>query len=148
MIDQRHRIVGVLSLLLVLSPALADLPKEDYFNAYTKGDELKHSDTQQTELALKTFLLIADEFIPSESSCQGEFGQKGRAKIVDLLVSRMAGQLGGTNNMFGLCDKKTIHQRCTLFISHASAEDAAAAQISIVIRNGKPDIKTLSCALD
>ena len=102
------------------------------------------ADPVATQKALSALLAAANDTIPRASSCHGDFGQTGKAKIKDLLAMRMAYLYAGTNVIEGNCSKAA---QCTVTINHAAGEDVASAAISFTVSGGKARSSSLQCVI-
>jgi len=106
----------------------------------------KTGDPAQTQTVLNALLASSNDLIPPESSCSGQYGQEGPAKIKDLLSTQLAYLYQGKNKITGKCTGKNKDQ-CLLSITHSSGEDVASAQIKFILKNDKVDLSTLSCVI-
>lgn len=102
------------------------------------------ADPVATQKALSALLAAANDTIPKASSCHGDFGQAGKAKVKDLLAMRMAYLYAGTNVIEGSCSKAA---QCTVTIRHAAGEDVASAAISFAVGAGKARASSLQCVI-
>lgn len=101
------------------------------------------ADPVATQKALSALLAAANDAIPRASSCHGDFGQTGQARVKDLLAMRMAYLYAGTNVVEGSCQKG----QCTVSINHAAGEDVASAAISFSVSGGKARASSLQCVI-
>ena len=93
--------------------------------------------------ALGALLAASNTLIPESSSCQGNYGQSGKAAVKDLLAIQLAYLYSGKNAIQGNCTSK----RCTVTITHASGEDVSSAIIMFDLAHGKASIPTLQCVI-
>jgi hypothetical protein len=93
--------------------------------------------------ALRKLLSMAELPIPSTSSCQADYGQKGRARVGDLVATRLGYLYDGTNRIEGACTAEA----CSVSITHAAGEDLASATIRFRLRHGSPQVASLQCVL-
>jgi hypothetical protein len=100
-------------------------------------------DPVATTKALSALLAVANTEIPQNSSCQGDYGQTGRARVRDLLSVQFAYLYAGENVVLGEC----TNQKCVVSISHAAGESVSSATIKFSISGGKARVTTLWCAL-
>ncbi len=100
-------------------------------------------DPTATQKALSALFAAANDNIPSASSCHGNFGQVGRAKVRDMLAMQMAYLYAGTNVIQGHCSDA----RCTVKINHTAGEDVASAAISFSLNAGKARASSLQCII-
>ncbi|MFY3386245.1 hypothetical protein [Paracidovorax sp. MALMAid1276] len=101
------------------------------------------ADPVSTQKALRALFAAANDSIPAASSCHGNFGPSGQAKVKDLLAMRMAYLYAGVNVIEGGC---SITQ-CAVSIKHAAGEDVASAVISFNISAGKARASSLQCVI-
>lgn len=97
-----------------------------------------------TQKALGSLLAAANDAIPRTSSCHGDYGQAGKARVKDLLAMRLAYLYAGTNVIEGSCNAA---QQCTVAIQHAAGEDVASATITFTASGGKARASTLQCVV-
>lgn len=102
------------------------------------------ADPVATQKALSALFAAANDAIPAASSCHGDYGQPGRAKVKDFLAMRMAYLYAGANVIEGSCDNKA---QCTVSIQHAAGEDVASATISFNVSAGKARASSLHCVI-
>lgn len=69
----------------------------------TGGAQSAPADPEQTRAPLALLLAAANEAIPAGSSCAGEYGQRGRPRLRDLLSMRLAYLHRGANVITGSC---------------------------------------------
>ncbi len=101
-----------------------------------------------TEKALNLLLAATNITIPPNSSCNGQYGQKGPPKLKDLLAMELAGFNRGQNIISGSC-QGTAEKSCNISISHRYGEDVYGAEIRFRINSkGVIDINTLTCIMD
>lgn len=97
----------------------------------------------ETRNAINTLLAVSNSIIPVTSTCQGNYGQKGKAAVKDLLAMQLAYLYSGNNVIEGNCSPKT----CTIRINHASGEDVSSATIEFEVKQGKAIAATLQCVI-
>ena len=100
-------------------------------------------DPAATGKALSALLTISGENIPESSSCQGNYGQQGKATVRDLLAMQLAYLYTGKNIIQGHCTTK----QCTVTITHAAGEDVSSAIIKFEVAQGKASVSTLECVI-
>jgi hypothetical protein len=110
--------------------------------AATHADDA--ADPVRTRAALTALLAAANDAIPANSSCAGDYGQPGRPTVKDLLGVELAALHGGDNVVSGECRPDG---RCQLTIRHASGDDVSAAEIRFAIHHGKAQASTLACVI-
>ncbi len=103
-------------------------------------------DPMQTKWALGLLLEASGQNIPRGSSCAGNYGQDGDAKLRDMLSTQLAYLYTGENRIIGRCDTKNNRQ-CMLRITHSSGEDVSSAEIKFFTRNGKLMLNSLNCVI-
>lgn len=103
-------------------------------------------DPTETKFVLNILLSASNELIPSESSCGGNYGQAGRARLKDLLSAKLAYLYKGKNTITGRCHGKG-DKNCVLIIKHTAGEDAYSAEIRFLIQRGKIQMSTLTCVI-
>ncbi|RYF46666.1 MAG: hypothetical protein EOO27_38905 [Comamonadaceae bacterium] len=137
MTQRLHTLCAAIALgcALAAPPALA---------ADTAPGAAAAADPVATQKALGALLAAANDTIPRASSCHGDFGQTGKAKVKDLLAMRMAYLYAGTNVIEGSCSKAA---QCTVTIRHAAGEDVASAAISFAVSAGKARVSSLQCVI-
>lgn len=96
-----------------------------------------------TGKVLRALLTISNEAIPGTSSCQGNYGQQGKAMVKDLIAVQLAYLYSGENTIQGNC----ISTLCTLSIAHASGEDVSSAIIKFKLVRDKASVSTLQCVI-
>jgi len=100
-------------------------------------------DPIETNAALSALFTITNEVIPESSSCQGNYGQQGKAKVSDLLAIQLAYLYKGKNIIQGNC----TNNQCTVSITHSSGEDVSSAIIKFKLVRGKASVGTLECVI-
>ncbi len=100
--------------------------------------------SEDTQKVLTVLLASSEEEIPEASTCNGRFGQTGRARMKDLLAMELASLSGGSNSVAGTCASETS---CALRISHAFGEAVSSANIRFKVKTGRVDMESLSCVL-
>ena len=114
----------------------------------TGGAQSPPADPEQTRAPLALLLAAANEAIPAGSSCAGEYGQRGRPRLRDLLSMRLAYLHRGANVITGSCQgSNTRTRRCQVTISHSFEEVVSSASIEFVARYGKVSMRSLSCVM-
>ena len=98
----------------------------------------------QTKQVLSILFKSSQKTIPKQSSCNGDYGQKGPATIGDLLAMQLAYMQKGTNTIVGQCDANKL---CRLNINHSAGEDVYSAEISFNTSKDKLMVETLSCVI-
>lgn len=102
------------------------------------------ADPAATQAALRPLLAAADLPLHRAEGCQGDYGQRGRARLGDLLASQLAFMHeGGTNVVEGRCDGR----RCELGIRRRAGEDVSSATISYRLIGGRVDPASLRCVM-
>lgn len=96
-----------------------------------------------TRTALAALFASSNAAIPRTSSCYGEYGQKGRPRIRDMMAMSMAYLHTGTNTIQGEC----ATSRCSINITHAAGEDVASYTIQFRLLYGNADPTTLQCQI-
>ena len=102
-----------------------------------------NADPVATQKALSALLAASNDLIPRSSSCHGDFGQPGKAKVKDLVAMRLAYLYTGSNVIEGSCTPK----ECSLSITHAAGEDVAAATITFALSGSKARASSLQCVI-
>jgi hypothetical protein len=105
-----------------------------------EGDPIDPAATAQ---ALGALLAASNAVIPASSSCQGHYGQTGKATVKDLLAVQLAYLYSGNNVIQGNCQSR----QCTVTITHAAGEDVSSATITFDKVRGKARISTLQCLM-
>jgi|CXWL01.1.fsa_nt_gi hypothetical protein len=100
-------------------------------------------DPQASSKALGLLLAASNSLIPESSSCQGNYGQTGKATVKDLLAIQLAYLYAGKNVIQGNCSSK----QCAVTITHASGDDVSSAIITFNLKQGKASIPTLQCVI-
>lgn len=100
-------------------------------------------DPIETSKALSALFATSNTFIPESSTCQGSYGQPGRATVKDLLAIQLAYLYSGKNAIRGSCAEK----RCTVTVTHTLGEDVSSAVITFRLAQGKASISTLQCVI-
>jgi hypothetical protein len=102
---------------------------------------------RDTEVVLNLLLAASNVTIPPQSSCSGEYGQAGPAKLKDLLAAELAGFNRGKNTIVGSCPGKDPRS-CSVLIRHEYGEGGYAAEIRFnVSSKGVIDVNTLNCII-
>ena len=101
------------------------------------------ADPTQANIALRALMSVSNTVIPSTSSCSGNYGQRGRATVKDVLSMQFAYLYRGDNKVVGAC----VRKHCNLQIRHAAGESVFSADISFELSNGKARVSTLQCIL-
>ena len=99
-----------------------------------------------TEKVLNLLLAASNMAIPPQSSCQGDYGQKGESKVKDVLAMELAGFNRGKNTITGSCQDPGP-KSCEILIRHEFGEDGYSAQIHFLVKKGAVDITTLTCII-
>lgn len=99
------------------------------------------ADPRATQRALNALLAQSNAMIAKSSTCHADFGQKGPARVKDLLAMRLAYLHSGENRIQGQCNA----QRCSLTISHAAGEDVASATLDFALVRGRANVASLQC---
>lgn len=102
------------------------------------------NNSTQTKQVLSILFKSSQKTIPKQSSCNGDYGQKGPALIGDLLAMQLAYMQKGTNAIAGQCD---VNNLCKLNINHSAGEDVYSAEISFNMSKNKLMVDTLSCII-
>lgn len=106
------------------------------------ASSLAHAqNASSTDQALNALLSASNAFIPESSSCRGQYGQRGRATVKDLLANRLAYFSSGDNVIRGNC----ALDRCELNISHASETNVSTTIIKFDLVQGQVKAFTLEC---
>ncbi|CAD5370203.1 conserved exported hypothetical protein [Rubrivivax sp. A210] len=100
-------------------------------------------DPAATRQALRALLASAQDGIPRGSGCDGDYGQRGRARVKDLLAVQLAYLYRGDNVITGGC----AGNACELTIRHAAGEDVASATLRFEQRQGRARVGTLRCVI-
>ena len=103
-------------------------------------------DPFQTQQALAALFAASGVVIPLASTCRGEYGQRGKARIGDLLAVQFSYIYHGENIVSGHCSG-AHPARCTVSINRAAGEDVSSATIDFVVRGGRLDPATLTCVM-
>ena len=101
------------------------------------------ADPAQANIVLRALMSVSNTVIPSTSSCSGNYGQRGRATVKDVLSMQFAHLYRGDNKVLASC----VGKYCNLQIRHADGESVFSADISFELSNGKARISTLQCVL-
>jgi hypothetical protein len=112
-----------------------------FLNAIQLHAENVKPDPVATTTALRPLLAISNAEIPKNSSCQGDYGQIGKAKVKDLLAIQLAYLYSGENVIQGKCADQT----CVISITHASDENVSSATVKFNVAQGRAKIATLQC---
>jgi hypothetical protein len=102
------------------------------------------ADPQSTRQALGVLFAVANEVIPKTSTCHGDYGQRGRPTLGDLLSMQLAYFYRGDNVVSGHCAGEHPRQ-CSVTISRSFGEDVSSARIGFAVRNGKLSVSSLTC---
>jgi hypothetical protein len=108
--------------------------------------ERREVDPEQTRLALVPLFAASNETIPGTSSCQGEYGQHGKAKLGDLLSMQLAYFYRGSNVVSGQCAGDG-QRRCSVTMSRSFGEDVSSTRVDFVVSGGKLNIASLACVM-
>lgn len=100
-------------------------------------------DPAATGEAVQLLLSMANEVIPRQSTCFGDYGQVGRARVRHLLATQLAYLYAGDNAINGGCRKDA----CEVIIAHVRGEDVSSAAVSFALRHGKPSLASLHCVI-
>ncbi len=100
-------------------------------------------DPVATRKVLTALLAVSNSAIPNGSTCRGDYGQTGQAKIKDMLAMQLGYLYEGDNRIKGNCTQDA----CAIVINHAAGEDVSSARIQFGMRNGKVDLATLHCVM-
>lgn len=100
-------------------------------------------DPAATGEAVQLLLSMANDIIPRQSSCFGDYGQAGRGRVRHLLATQFAYLYAGDNAIRGGCREGT----CEVIINHARGEDVSSATVSFTLRQGKPSPASLHCVI-
>ena len=100
-------------------------------------------DPAATGEAVQLLLSMANDIIPRQSSCFGDYGQAGRARVRHLLATQLAYLYAGDNAIRGECQRDA----CEVTINHARGEDVSSATVSFTLRQGKPSPVSLHCVI-
>ena len=100
-------------------------------------------DPAATGEAVQLLLSMANEVIPRQSTCFGDYGQAGRARVRHLVATQLAYLYAGDNAIRGGCRAGG----CEVIIDHARGEDVASATVSFALRRGKPSPASLHCVI-
>jgi hypothetical protein len=97
----------------------------------------KRADPEETRLALVPLFAASTEFVPLDSGCAGDYGQRRRrAQIGDLLSMQLAYFFHGNNLVTGKCTG-AIEKRCSVTIYRSFGEDVSSARIDFLVRDGR-----------
>ena len=113
----------------------------------------------ETQKVLTLLLSASNELIPSPSkseptvtgfewwgtSCEGDYGQEGPARLKDLLSMQLAGLYQGKNNIKGKIRGNGNTKQCSLEITHAAGEVVYSFELRFLARRGKILMNTLRC---
>jgi hypothetical protein len=113
------------------------------FSAIQLHAENARPDPVASTKALSALLAISNAEILKNSSCQGDYGQIGKAKVKDLLAVQFAYLYSGENVIQGKCTDRA----CVISITHALDEDKSSATIKFNLAQGKAKITTLQCVI-
>lgn len=100
-------------------------------------------DPAATRQALDALLAASNRAIPADSSCSGDYGQSGSARLRDLLAIQLANLNRGANTVTGACQK----HRCEVVITHASGEDVSSLTIRFALKGDALDSTSLQCVM-
>ena len=100
-------------------------------------------DPTETTKALSILLAASNAPIPESSSCNGSYGQTGKATVKDLLAVQLAYLYSGKNIIQGKCNST----QCTVAINHSSGEDVSSTTITFGVKQDKANISTLHCVI-
>ncbi|MFC4161369.1 hypothetical protein [Chitinimonas lacunae] len=100
-------------------------------------------DPDKSVEALRHLLAAANETVPAKSGCEGLYGQKGPAKVKDLLAMQLGYLYRGDNTVAGLCKA----DQCEVQIKHSAGESVASAQIRFRLGKGKLETRSLQCMI-
>jgi hypothetical protein len=114
--------------------------------AWARAAEPGVPNPEQTRRALLPLLAAAKEPIPAKSSCKGDYGQQGKARLGDLLGMQLAYLYRGDNVVSGACDGSR-EQRCSVSINRSFGEDVSSAKIEFIVRDGRLRLSSLSCVM-
>ena len=107
-------------------------------------DEHSADDPHSTAQAFRSLFSISNESIPKTSTCMGYYyGQRGRAKVKDLVSMILSYLYDGNNVIKGNCDIKY----CVINITHDAGEDVSSADIKFAVKNGKAQAASLECVI-
>lgn len=104
------------------------------------------ADPARTRPALTFLLGASNEPIPPKSSCHGDYGQSGPARVKDLLSMQLAYVYQGSSVIKGSCSEGA-NPRCELSITRAAGEDVSQAKIAFAVRQGKVLPRSLHCEI-
>lgn len=104
-------------------------------------------DPTETQIVLRALLSASNEVIPAGSSCKGNYGQLGQARLKDLLSAQLAYLYQGDNKIIGKRQIKGDSKHCVLNITHVAGEDVYSAEIRFTTRKGKVIMNTLHCLI-
>jgi hypothetical protein len=100
----------------------------------------------ETAVALKYLLGIADQVIPPTSSCGGSDEEPVRRRMKDFIAMELSYLVLGENRITGNCAVGR-DRKCRVSISHANGEDVSSADVTFVVKGGRVDISSLRCVL-
>lgn len=100
-------------------------------------------DPANTNRALRALLSVANELIPPKSTCMGNYGQRGRPKVRDLVSMQLSYLYSGDNVIQGNC----LSADCSINITHSSGEDVSSAEIRFRVSHEETKVDTLSCVI-
>ncbi len=106
------------------------------------------AESDASQRAVSLLLAIADEPIPTGSSCQGRFGNDGPPRVRDLVAMELATFSRGKNTLVGRCTGAAGQaQACHVAITHEFGEEASSADIRFQAQDGRAVASSLTCVL-
>ncbi len=105
------------------------------------------SNPVETQAVLRALLSVGNRAIPTSCSCGGNYGQKGRASIKDLLSMQLAYLYKGENRIVGSIQSNGNISKCILIITHTSGEDVSSTEIRFTMKHGQVFMNTLQCVM-
>lgn len=96
-----------------------------------------------TRVAVAALLAASNGFVPRASSCDGDYKQKGNARMKDLLAMQLGDLDTGSNRIRGRCESN----RCEVSITHSDGDHVHSALIRFKLLRGQADIRSISCVI-
>jgi hypothetical protein len=100
-------------------------------------------DPAATSAALRNLLAMAHQPIPKTSTCWADYGQRGAARVADLLAVRLSSLYAGDNKIAGACSTRA----CNVTMTHSAGEDVASTTVEFELKRGAPVAASLRCTM-
>ena len=101
------------------------------------------ADPHDARVAWAALLRAAHVVVPAGSGCEGDYGQKGPARLGDVLAMQLAYMHAGDNSVVGRCDA----QGCRVELNRRAGEDVSSARIDFKLRAGRLLTASLRCVI-